>query len=145
VTGVTLRWTGPVAIAASAGAVWLVQCAALMLARLFPSALSRPNARQIEQLQHSREPVIVAGILVLVAVVVFAVVCREAANPVRTFRRVALWALLVSFVPDVLAGVASLFGWPLAIVYAAMHIVAWAVCVPILTRLAACPSPLSLE
>jgi hypothetical protein len=143
VTGITLLWIGPVTIAASAGAVWLVQRGALMFAQLFPSALSGPNARQIEQLQQSREPVIVAAVLVLVAVVVFAVICREAGNPVRTFRRVALWALLVSFVPDVLAGLASLFGWPLAIVYAAMHIVVWAVCVAILTRLTTCPSPVS--
>lgn len=120
--------------------MWLVQRGVVM-ARLFPSPTSGPNARQIELLQQSREPVIVAAVLVLGAVWVFAVVCREAANPVRTFRRVAIWALLVSFVPDVLAGVASLFGWPLAIVYAAMHIVVWAACVTILTRLAACPFP----
>jgi hypothetical protein len=137
----TPLWIGPVTIAASAAAVWLVQLGALTIVQLLPSVIGGANARQIAQLRYSREPVIVAAVLVLVAVVVFAVVCREAESPVRTFRRLAVWALLVSFVPDVLADLGSLFGWPLAMVYAVMHIVAWAVCVGILTRVAACPSP----
>jgi hypothetical protein len=74
-------------------------------------------------------------VLVSCAVLVFAVIYREAINPFRTYRRVALVALVVSFVPDVFAAVMSLFGWPLAVIYMIMHVAAWAVCVTMLTKL----------
>jgi hypothetical protein len=84
-------------------------------------------------LRRSSEPAIFTILLVSAAVVVFAVVCREAIDPVRTFRRIALIVLIVSFAPDILAGVWSLFGWPLAIVYMVMHVAAWAASVTTLT------------
>ena len=62
------------------------------------------------------------AVLVSFAVVVFAVVLREAIDPLRTYRRVALVALVVSFVPDVFVGAMSLFGWPLAVIYVSLHV-----------------------
>jgi len=63
-------------------------------------------------------------VLVSAAVLVFLAVCHEAINPVRTYRRLALIVMLVSLVPDVMAAMWSLFGWPLATTYMIMHVVA---------------------
>jgi hypothetical protein len=46
--------------------------------------------------------VIFTTVLVLIAVIVFAIVDRKAGNPVRMFNIIALIALIVSFVPDIL-------------------------------------------
>ena len=98
-------------------------------------AVAGINLRQIEQLRDSHEPTIVAAVLVSFAIVTFAIVTRQAIDPIRTFRRLALGTLLFSLVPDLLAWMTSLFGWPLAAVYVAMHVAAWAMCVTILTHL----------
>ncbi|HJZ71134.1 MAG TPA: hypothetical protein VKE51_05300 [Vicinamibacterales bacterium] len=86
----------------------------------------------------SSEPIALSACLVSVAVVVFFVVAREAVDPVRTYRRVALWALVVSFVPDVVLGYTSQPApatsvWPIAVVFMVLHVVAWAVIVTLLT------------
>jgi hypothetical protein len=132
---IRLLWGGPLTVLASTAAVVLVQ-------RLAVAVFTRPagleptgrNLVQIELLSHSNEPAVFTAVLVSTAVVVFAVVCREAVNPFRTYRRIALVVLLVSFVPDVVAAGWALFGWPLATLYMVMHVVAWAVCVTMLTR-----------
>jgi hypothetical protein len=131
-----LMWVGPLAVLASTVAVVIVQWLAFTL--LSPSskvAPVDPSQRQIDLLRRSSEPAIFTVVLVSAAVLVFVAICREAVNPFRTFRRVALVALFVSFVPDVVAAFWSLFGWPLATVYMAMHVAAWAACVTTLTRL----------
>lgn len=75
---------------------------------------------------------------VLGAVVVFALVARFSRRPIRLFRRVALVALLVTLVPDVLLLVApSIPGTTLSGVLTLMteHVAAWAVSVSVLTTL----------
>jgi hypothetical protein len=123
----------------------VVACtAAVRLLQWMPQIIFRPgsslavsgvNLRQIEQLRDSREPTIVAAVLVSFAIVTFAILTRQAIDPTRTFRRLALGTLLFSLVPDLLAWMTSLFGWPLAAVYVAMHVAAWAICVTILSNL----------
>lgn len=67
------------------------------------------------------------------AAVVFAVIGSFARRPVRLFRRVAVVALVLSFVTPLTIPVA-----PVAMVLSleAMHVVAWAVIVGLLTKLA---------
>ena len=67
---------------------------------------------------------------------VFLGVLFEAANPARTFNRIALATLLLSLVPDVALGLSSVTwaSWQLAITFMVMHVVAWAVTVTMLTR-----------
>ena len=73
------------------------------------------------------------------AVVVFReVTARDSRHPLRTYRRIALVVLLLSFIPDIAIGMSWIVpdeGWPLAIVYMVMHVVAWAVTVTMLTSL----------
>jgi hypothetical protein len=131
-----LLWVGPLTVLASTAVVMVVQ--RLAVALLSPGSRIRFSGRnqvQLELLGRSNEPAVFTVVLVSCAVLVFAVIYREAINPFRTYRRVALVALVVSFVPDVFAAVMSLFGWPLAVIYMIMHVAAWAVCVTMLTKL----------
>ena len=132
---IRLLWVGPMAVLLSTAAVFVIQRLAASLLRQ-AVALSGPDRIQIELLSRSNEPAIFTAVLVAAAVVVFAVVQREASTPCSTYRRIAFAALLISLIPDVLAGIGSLFGWPLATVYMVLHLVAWAVSVTTLTRLA---------
>jgi hypothetical protein len=74
------------------------------------------------------------------AVIVFAVVAHIATDPIRSFRRIALAVLLVSLVPNVVAGMSweKTVDHP-AIALAMMHVAAWAVTVLMLTRFAVAP------
>jgi hypothetical protein len=131
-----LVWVGPLTVLASTMAVVVVQW--LAATTLSPRSGIPPvsaHQRQMQLLRSTNEPAIFTAVLVTGAVLVFAVVCREAAHPLPTYRRIALVTLLVSFVPDILAAAWPLFGWPLAIVYVLMHVTAWAVCVTMLTAL----------
>jgi len=85
----------------------------------------------------TEEPSVFTAVLVAIAVVVFAVVAGEATRPVRTYHRIAFVALVLSFLPDVALGFGLIRGegWPLAIVFILMHVVAWAVTVSMLTHL----------
>jgi hypothetical protein len=88
----------------------------------------------------SIEPLIVTLALVMGAVIVFAVVGDVATDPIRSFRRIALTVLFASLVPNVVAGMSwGPDSWPPAIALAMMHVVAWAVTVLMLTRLAVAP------
>ena len=127
--GVAVRrvlWAGPLTIITATAAVWLAQ-------RIAAELLPAPRER--EWLRHSGEPTLFTAVLVTAADFVFLVIAREAVDPIRSYRRVALMALLLSCIPDIAAGWASLFSWRLALLYIAMHIVAWAVTVNMLTRL----------
>lgn len=82
------------------------------------------------------------GGLVFIAVIVFAIVDRIARNPQRAFNIIALIALILSLIPDILLLVnpeASPFGTPTlggVAVLVVMHVVAYAVTVYTLTVLA---------
>ena len=85
-------------------------------------------------------PIIFTVVGVLGAVVVYAVIGRFSRQPVRLFRRVALVALVVSFIPDILMLVTGFNPGTTAAnvaVLILMHIVAWGIAVGMLTRLAA--------
>ena len=122
-----LWWVGPLTIAVSIVAVMIVQWSAL---KLFASPSSSPLV--------GSEPVLFTGVLVTGAVVVFVAVASEASRPLRTFRRIAFATMLISLIPDVMVGFSSVkwASWSLAITFMVMHIVAWAVTVTMLTRLA---------
>jgi hypothetical protein len=131
-----ILWVGPLTVLASIAAVVAVQLLAVVL--LSPPsrfALLGQNLVQIQALRRSSVPIIFTGMLVSVAVLVFAIVCREAIHPLRTYNRIALAVLLVSFIPDVAAAMSSAFGWPLAMVFMVMHVAAWVPCVTILSKL----------
>jgi hypothetical protein len=55
-------------------------------------------------------------------------------NPVRTWRRVATAALMVSFAPNVLMAISHTAGqgWPEACALMTMHLAVWAICVTLL-------------
>jgi hypothetical protein len=81
------------------------------------------------------------GVGVAAAVVVFALIARYAQRPIRTFWIVAVIALLVSIVPNILTALnpasapfpgATAAGFLVLIVF---HVVAAAICVPMLTSL----------
>jgi hypothetical protein len=121
-----LYWVGPATVAGTVLVVKTMQLIAITL--LNPSERSPLS---------SEEPSIFTAVLVSIAVVVFAIVGHESATPVRTFRRTAFVALILSCVPDAALGFGLIRGegWPLAIVFTLMHIAAWAVTVTMLTRL----------
>lgn len=84
--------------------------------------------------------VLFTAVGVTAAAAVFAGVARRSPRPVRTFRRIALAALLISLVPNALllfADAPPLPGISSAaiLVLAAEHVVAWAVSVGLLTTL----------
>jgi len=118
-------WVGPATVLASTIAVVIVQLVAL---RFVESPRGSPLT--------THEPAIFTAVLVSGAVVVFLGVLFEAANPARTFNRIALATLLLSLVPDVALGLSSVTwaSWQLAITFMVMHVVAWAVTVTMLTR-----------
>jgi hypothetical protein len=86
----------------------------------------------------SAEPLVFTAILVTAAIIVFAAIADNAADPVRTFRRVAGVVLWVSFVPNVVAAVSlGDNAWRSALALAALHVVAWGVTITMLTKLTA--------
>jgi hypothetical protein len=117
--------TGPLAVLVSIGAVLLVRVVAVALIDVSP---------EFQPLSWGA-PIVFTAILVTAGVFVFAAVARAAANPIRTFRRIALAALAVSMIPDLLLpGSGPGATWPAAIVLMVMHVAAWGVTVAILTR-----------
>lgn len=121
-----LFWVGPATVASAVVAVLTVQRISL--------ATLGPIPRFSGALLKSNEPAIVTGILVSAAVLAFAVVGNTSTSPVRTFKRLALIVLLVSFIPNVAMAVSGA-GWSPMIVLMTMHVLAWAVTVTMLTRL----------
>jgi hypothetical protein len=84
-------------------------------------------------------PIFDTVVLVTAAVVVFAVVTWTARTPIRTYRRIALVALALSMIPD-LIGVRrapAAFTWPRASALMLMHVAAWWVTVTLLSKLTA--------
>lgn len=64
--------------------------------------------------------------LVSAGVLVFVVVVRTSATPIRTYRRIALVALVLSCIPDLfLPGTDPGATWTAAVVLIVMHVAAW--------------------
>ena len=130
-TQVNLRalwWVGPLTVGSAVVAVLLVQWLAVALLESPPRFLHRYG-----------EPAAITAVLVTLGVVVLAIVSREATQPIRTFRRIAFVALVVSLLPDIAVGLGWLFqreGWTLALVFMTQHVASWAVTVNVLSRLA---------
>lgn len=124
-----LYWVGPITVATSVLAVSMIQLIALHTLRPLP--------RFSESVLTSREPPIVTAVLVSMGVLVFAVCVRVAADPMRTYHRIAFGALLLSFVPNVAAAVLlrPAADWPSMIALMMMHVTAWVITVTMLTRM----------
>jgi hypothetical protein len=71
------------------------------------------------------------------AVYLFYRKCIYDLNPIRAYRSLARKALIVSFVPDVLVGMAHWMGstWSESFVLMSMHVAVWALCVAMLPAL----------
>ncbi len=126
-----LFWVGPLTIAAAILAVLSVRVlafAVLALPAAFPPLGWSPL-------------ILFTAFFVSVAVLVFAVVARRAADPARTYRKVALVALIASLVPDLLLPLDGTSGatWPAVFVLMLMHVAAWWPTVRILTTLGLSP------
>ena len=85
-----------------------------------------------------RLPRWLALLVVLGATIVYAVVGRFSRRPVTLFRQIALVTLVVSLIPDLLLLGGGMPGASIATVapLIAMHVVAWAIAVRLLTTLA---------
>ena len=123
-----LFWVGPLTVVTAnlaVLAVRLVAAAVLTLPAEFPPLM--PGAL-----------IFFTTVLVTIAVLVFTAVVRWAAEPLRMYKRIALVALIVSLVPDLLLTVGPPgWTWPAIAVLMIMHVAAWWPTVRILTTLGA--------
>ena len=124
-----LAWVGPLTVVVAVAAVLLVRFLAVLV--LIPQPQFTPLGWAL--------PAIDTAVLVAFAVLIFGAIASAASNPIRTFRRLALIILLVSFLPAIAVVRAVSWGgnWSNALALMIMHTTAWAVCVtmlPILTR-----------
>ena len=137
-----LLWAGPLTI--------VIAVVVNQIVRAIEQAVLQPPARFFPL---SAPPVAfftVAG--TLGAVIVFAIVAQFAARPVRTYQIISVVALALSFIPDMLLlfgprpaeGVTPPAGgpppmegvtFPNVAALMVMHVVAWALCVTLLSRL----------
>ncbi len=125
-----LLWVGPLTILAAIVANVVIQQVAVAV--LQPDPLFMPLTLIV--------PIVFTFVGVLGAVIVYALIGRFSQQPVRLFRRVALVALVVSFIPDILMLVTGFNPGTTAAnvaVLILMHVVAWGIAVGMLTRLAA--------
>ena len=132
-----LLWVGPLTVVAAVVAVQIVR---LIILALLPQA---SNVMQLSVLGIS---VVFTAVLVIGAVLVFALVARFAAKPIALYQRIALIVLVLSFIPDALLARSSMPGasWPNAIALMVLHVVAWGVTVWMLTNLTVADSSQSL-
>ena len=123
-----LLWVGPLTVVAAVVAVQIVR---FIVVALLPQA---SNAMQLSFMGIS---VVFTAVLVIGAVLVFALVARFAAKPIALYQRIAFIVLLLSFIPDALLARSSMPGasWPNSIALIVLHIVAWGVTVWMLTKL----------
>jgi FtsH-binding integral membrane protein len=122
-----LSWVGPLTILASIVGVLIVRVIAVAILRPDPAPMSLGWVL----------PIVFTFVLVTGAVLVFALVARFAKNPIRTYQIIASVFLLISFLPDIGFARSSMPGanWPNAIALMLMHIVAWGICVSMLSKL----------
>jgi hypothetical protein len=123
-----LLWVGPLTVVAAVVAVQIVRFIALAL---LPQA---SNSMQLSVLGIS---VVFTAVLVIGAVLVFALVARFAAQPITLYQRITVIVLVLSFIPDILLARSSMPGasWPNSIALMVLHVVAWGVTVWMLTKL----------
>jgi hypothetical protein len=124
-----LVWVGPLSVGTAVLAVVAIQEIAIR-------AIS-PLPRFCQAILSSAEPAILTAVLVSAAIAVFVLCVRWAEDPLRKYRQIAAAALLVSFLPNVAAGLLMrpAVDWPSMMVLMGMHVAAWAVTVSMLTRL----------
>jgi hypothetical protein len=127
-SGVELRrlwWVGPFTVIAAIVAVLAVRVIASAALDLSPEFVPLKWQALI----------VFTAVLVSGGVLVFAVVARLAANPLRLYRRIAFGVLVTSMIPDLLLpGRGPGATWPAALVLMVLHIAAWWATVAILTR-----------
>jgi Family of unknown function (DUF6069) len=130
--GLRLWWVGLLAIIASVAANVLVRQLAVATLGI---------SHDFEELNGIGSIITIISLTTvgaLGAVIVFALLARFARRPILMFKRIAVVALVLSFVPDVLLLVASVPGATVVSVgvLMSMHLVAWAISVGMLTTLA---------
>ena len=121
-----MLWLAPLTIATSVVAVLGVREVAIRVVHPAPGFLPlTPDP-----------PVIDTIIGCLGAILAFAILVFSP-DSVRRYRRVAVVALFLSFIPDVLLATSHEMGggWPEALFLMIMHVVVWAVCVTLLPGL----------
>jgi len=123
-----LYWVGPVTVGAAVIAV--------MVCQKITVALVPPMSKFSEEILHSSKPAIFTAVLVSGAVIIFPMFVEMASNPLRTFRRLSLVVMLISCAPNLYVALDRKAGveWEM-LALMVMHVVAWAVTVPMLTRL----------
>jgi hypothetical protein len=120
-----LWWAGPLTVVASILAVLAARLAAFAVLDLSPEYPPLTPTGLI----------FFTVVLVSAGVLVFAVVVHKSTTPIRTYHRIALVALLLSFVPDlVLPAFDPATTWTAAIVLMVTHVAAWLPVVLILTN-----------
>jgi hypothetical protein len=124
-----LFWVGPLTVLASVAAVLFVRVVAVAI--LDPPPEFTPLGWD--------SSIVLTIVFVTSAVLVFVLVARLASHPIRAYQIIAVIVLLFSFVPDISLARSQMPGanWPAALALMAMHVAAWAVCVTMLTNLAA--------
>ena len=124
-----LLWLGPLTVLASIAGVLLVRIIAVLILRPDPLPMSLGWTL----------PIFFTTVLVAGAVIVFAIVARLTKNPIRIYQIIAFIVLLLSFLPDIAFAQSPMPGanWPNAIALMVMHVVAWAICITMLSRLSA--------
>ncbi|MGH9588660.1 MAG: hypothetical protein ACRD3F_17080 [Acidobacteriaceae bacterium] len=124
-----LLWVGPLTVALSVVAVIVIRTLAI--------SILKPDAKFLPLT--SQAPIGDTVFLGACAVLVFFAMGRYSLEPIREYRSLAWKALLVSFGPDIALAVLHWYdgGWPEALALMAMHVAVWAICVTILTTLAA--------
>jgi hypothetical protein len=122
-----LLWIGPLTVLASILGVLIVRVVAVAILQPDPTPLSLGWVI----------PIISTFVFVTGAVLVFALVSRLAANPIRTYQIIAFVVLLLTFVPDIVFAQAHMLGstWPITVAFMIMHVVAWGICVSMLSKL----------
>jgi hypothetical protein len=78
--------------------------------------------------------IVFTTVLVAAGVVVFAGVGRWTRRPIPNFRRIALVALVLSMIPDLLLLRMPGVTWTLVVVLMVMHVAAWWTTVTLLSR-----------
>jgi hypothetical protein len=122
-----LLWLGPLTVAVAVIAVVAVQAAVVQILQPLP--------RFSDSLLRSSEPAVATGFFVACGIAVFVAASRLANNAVQAFRRIALGALLVSFIPNVVVAASGMRGadWRSMLALMLLHVIAWAVTVAMLT------------
>ena len=122
-----LLWVGPLTVLASILGVLIVRVVAVAILQPDPIPLSLGWVI----------PIISTIVFVIGAVLVFALVSRYAANPIRTYQVIAFVVLILTFVPDVIFVQVHFLNstWPITIALMVMHVVVWGICVVMLSKL----------